>query len=84
MFKIIVAKKGEKIEEKLKNHRCWSRLCQNCFEMVDEKSGRPHQCKLAVTKPQKFFHKINALDIETFEVGPDRVLRDNILNFQFE
>ena len=81
--KVILARPGENLEERLATHQCCVRRCQKCYQMFDKKKGQ-HLCCLAPTAPNKFFYKLSCLDIETFEVMPDRLLRDNVSNFQFE
>ena len=44
---LIIARRGEKLEDKVKAHVCNLRKCLQCFEDIDVSEMKSHCCKMA-------------------------------------
>ena len=81
--KIIVAYRGEKLEEKVANHQCGLRKCLVCFEDINLEEARTHCCKLAPITFPRGYNQQGFVDLETYE-EEDHQLRDFVLYFAYE
>ena len=79
----IVARRGEKIEEKVALHRCGVKKCLLCFEEIDLADKKLHCCKMAPITFPRGYNQQGFFDVESFEL-PDKTLRDNVVHYTYE
>ena len=80
----IIAYRGEDLQEKIAQHVCGRRKCPICYETIDEAEVKTHCCTMNKKPLDKGYHRLGMFDCETFEVGEDKTLQDNLVHFSYE
>ena len=80
---LIIARRGENLDDKVALHQCGVKKCLLCFEDVDLADKKIHCCKMSPITFPRGYNQQGYFDIETFELA-DKTLRDNVFHFSYE
>ena len=80
---LIVARRGQNLDDLVALHRCGVKKCLICFEDVDPGDAKTHSCKMASVCFPRGFNQQGYLDVETFQDKNSNLI-DNVVHFAYE